>query len=81
MLDSNWDLICDLLESEIWIDKMTRAIFIEFVVANMNVNIFTQVKIVYGRAQSRAINYHIAFCTEGPQKWHQRAEFLGGFSR
>ena len=46
MLDSNWNLICDLLESEIWVDKMTRAIFIEFVVANMNVNIFTQVKIV-----------------------------------
>ena len=42
----NWQLILDLLESEIWIDKQTRAIFIEFVINNMNVNAFSQVKIL-----------------------------------
>ena len=39
-------LILDLVQSEIWIDKQTRAIFIEFVINNMNVNVFTQVKIL-----------------------------------
>jgi len=42
----NWGLILDLLESEVWIDKMTRSVSIEFVVNNMNVNLFTQVKIL-----------------------------------
>ena len=42
----NWDIVLDLLESEIWIDKQTRAVFVEFVINNMNVNIFTQVKIL-----------------------------------
>ena len=43
---SHWDLILNLIESEIWIDKQTRAVFVEFVINNMNVNVFTQVKIL-----------------------------------
>ena len=42
----NWMSIVNLVQSEIWIDKQTRAIFIEFVINNMNVNVFTQVKIL-----------------------------------
>ena len=42
----NWDIVLDLLESEIWIDKQTRVVFVEFVINNMNANIFTQVKIL-----------------------------------
>lgn len=52
-----WYDVVDLMESEIWIDKQTRTMFVEFVIANMNVNIFTQIKIVlelplYGGEQS-----------------------------
>ena len=43
---SHWDLILNLINSEIWIDKQTRAVFVEFVINNMNVNVFTQVKIL-----------------------------------
>jgi len=47
MYDSNWNLVVDLLESEIWMDKLTRAVFVELVIANMNVNVFSQIKIVF----------------------------------
>jgi len=43
MIQSNWEIILPQLKSEIWIDKQTRAIFIEFVINNVNV---TQVKIL-----------------------------------
>jgi len=46
MIQSNWEIILPQLKSEIWIDKQTRAIFIEFVINNVNVNLFTQVKIL-----------------------------------
>lgn len=60
MYDSNWNLVVDLLESEIWMDKLTRAVFVELVIANMNVNVFSQIKIVfetpvYGGEDQRAI--------------------------
>ena len=72
----NWMLILDLVQSEIWIDKQTRAIFIEFVINNMNVNVFTQVKIlletpVYGGKvieYNRCLSKHqtkISFCFLG----------------
>ena len=47
MYESNWNLVLELLESEIWIDKLTRAVFVELVIANMNVNVFSQIKIVF----------------------------------
>ena len=42
----NYADLLSLLEREEWIDKRTRALFVEFVINNMNTQTFSQIKIL-----------------------------------
>lgn len=67
----NWEPLLDLLESEIWLDKQTRAVFIEFVVNNMNVNVFTQVKLILELPISGGTNYKLSHCMGLVSQFHR----------